>query len=48
MDLIQDCYPREHRLYFDNFFTSGHLLLELKKKVIRATGTVHDERLHQA
>jgi hypothetical protein len=47
MDLIQDCCPEEHRLYFDNFFTSVNLLLELKKKGIRATGTVRDNRLHQ-
>ena len=31
-------------VYFDNFFTSHLVLVQLRKKGFRATGTVRDER----
>jgi hypothetical protein len=36
--------PSDHELYFDNFFTSYDLFIDLKNKGMRATGTVRDNR----
>lgn len=37
--------PRSHVVFFDNFFTSYALLVQLKEKGFRATGTVRDGRI---
>ena len=42
LDAVEDC--RQHTVYFDNFFTSYDLLLSLKERNMRATGTVRDNR----
>ena len=39
--------PAEHTVYFDNFFTSHTLLIDLKEKGWRATGTVRDNRTNR-
>ena len=36
--------PSSHVVYFDNFFTSYLLLVQLKEKNFRATRTVRDAR----
>ena len=36
--------PSFHVVYFDNFFTSHSLLVQLREKGFRATGTVRDAR----
>ncbi|XP_045456089.1 piggyBac transposable element-derived protein 3-like [Melitaea cinxia] len=36
--------PRAHAVYFDNFFCSMQLLIDLKSQGFRATGTVRDNR----
>lgn len=45
LDLVQ-CIdqPLEHRLYFDNYFSSHDLLTTLRGMKLRATGTVRDNR----
>lgn len=40
--------PAEHILFFDNYFTSYDLLLQLRNLGIRATGTVRENRLKLA
>jgi len=37
--------PNLHAVYFDNFFTSHRLLIELNKRQFCATGTVREQRL---
>lgn len=37
-------HPKNHRIYFDNFFTSYKLLVSLREKEFRATGTIRDNR----
>ena len=37
-----------HQLYFDNFFSSYHLMNELAEKSIRATGTIRENRTEGA
>jgi len=37
--------PREHAVYFDNFFTSHKLLMKLREEHFHATGTVREQRL---
>jgi hypothetical protein len=44
-ELVSDCIPGEHELFFDNFFTSIPLMNELRLKGVRATGTIHDNRV---
>ena len=39
--------PKNHCLFFDNFFTSRPLLSELKSKGMRATGTVRENRMEK-
>jgi DNA excision repair protein ERCC-6 len=39
--------PSKHKLFFDNYFTSHDLLVQLKNKGFRATGTVRENRLKQ-
>ncbi|XP_029454806.1 piggyBac transposable element-derived protein 3-like [Rhinatrema bivittatum] len=39
--------PLCHEVFFDNFFTSYDLLLALQKQNIKATETVHENRLKQ-
>ncbi|XP_022827111.1 piggyBac transposable element-derived protein 3-like [Spodoptera litura] len=39
-----NCTPANHEVFFDNFFTSYDLLLELKSLGYRATGTVRENR----
>ena len=39
--------PMLHEVYFDNFFTSYDLLLHLRDRKFKATGTVRDNRLKQ-
>lgn len=36
--------PAEHIVYFDNIFTNYHLLCELKRLGLRATGIIGDNR----
>jgi DNA excision repair protein ERCC-6 len=36
--------PSNHEIYFDNFFTSYDLLMDLRAKGVKATGTVRDNR----
>ncbi|GBP70847.1 PiggyBac transposable element-derived protein 3 [Eumeta japonica] len=36
--------PSAHEVYFDNFFSSVQLLIDLKSQGFRATGTVRDNR----
>lgn len=36
--------PKDHMVYFDNFFTNYNLLRELKQLGYRATGTIRDNR----
>ena len=36
--------PSFHGIYFDNFFTSHSLLVQLREKGFRAIGTVRDAR----
>lgn len=48
--VINDCisvcsHPENHHYYFDNFFTSYDIILNLKKKGIRATGTIRQNRM---
>ena len=38
-------FPKRHQLYFDNFFTSYHLLCLLGEKGISSTGTVRSNRV---
>ncbi|XP_066969104.1 piggyBac transposable element-derived protein 3-like [Macrobrachium rosenbergii] len=47
--VIRECIsactePTKHRFYFDNFFTSYDIVLDLKGKEINATGTVRSNR----
>lgn len=42
LSIVQN--PACHRLYFDNFFTSYHLLQELHEKNFRALGTIRENR----
>ena len=35
-----------HQLYFDNFFSSYHLMNELAEKSMRATGTIQENRIY--
>ncbi|XP_029459182.1 piggyBac transposable element-derived protein 3-like [Rhinatrema bivittatum] len=42
ISVIQE--PRNHCLFFDNFFTSHNLMVELKEKGFRAIGTVRENR----
>lgn len=45
-DVLQNQWPgRGFHLYFDNFFTSLHLVNELKKRHLFGTGTIRDNRL---
>ena len=37
-------HPAKHEVYFDNFFTSIPLLLDLRKHGMKATGTVRNNR----
>ncbi|CAG5029382.1 unnamed protein product [Parnassius apollo] len=37
--------PRAHVVYFDNFFSSIQLLIDLKSQGFRATGTVRENRI---
>ncbi|XP_003377533.1 piggyBac transposable element-derived protein 3 [Trichinella spiralis] len=37
--------PNKYHVYFDNFFTSPHLMKELTQKGIKATGTIRDARI---
>lgn len=37
--------PAHHAIYFDNFFTSFHLLCHLKNKGFHATGTIQENRI---
>ena len=37
-----------HQLYFDNFFSSYHLMNELAEKSMRATGTIRENRTEGA
>lgn len=43
LDIVRE--PSHHAVYFDNFFTSQRLLLELSKRKFCATGTVRECRL---
>lgn len=36
--------PKEHIVYFDNFFTNHQLLLDLGRLGFRGTGTVRENR----
>ena len=38
-------YPPRHELYIDNFFTSVELLLEMRARNFRTTGTIRENRL---
>lgn len=38
-------YPKFHRIYMDNFFTSHGLMVRLQQKGFCATGTVRDNRM---
>ena len=38
-------FPKRQQLYFDNFFTSYHLLCFLGEKGISSTGTVRSNRV---
>ena len=40
----ENSQPSCHSLYFDNFFTSHALMVELSTKNMRATGTVRENR----
>ena len=47
--VIRECIfscsePTKHRFYFDNFFTSYDIVLDLKEKEINATGTIRSNR----
>lgn len=41
---IVDHHPVQHKVYFDNFFTSHKLMVKLRLKKIFATGTVRENR----
>jgi len=43
LDVVEE--PDHHSVYFDNFFTSHRLLVELSKRKFCATGTVREPRL---
>lgn len=43
LDIVRD--PEEHAVYFDNFFTSHKLLVELSRRKFCATGTIREQRL---
>lgn len=40
-------YPGEYEIFFDNFFTSFELLMKLKERNIKATGTVRYNRMNK-
>jgi hypothetical protein len=42
--LVEDIQNKDHKLYFDNYFTSSDLLRDLKNKKIHACGTVNPTR----
>lgn len=44
LDLTSDFGGKNHKVFFDNFFTSYNLILELKKKSINSCGTVRQNR----
>ena len=44
LDLMSPYFERHHHLYFDNFYTSPKLLLELEKHKTYACGTVRSNR----
>ena len=44
--LVQDIKNKNHRIYFDNFFTSVGLMQDLKQQNIHACGTVN-QILHE-
>ncbi|GFX90870.1 piggyBac transposable element-derived protein 2 [Trichonephila clavipes] len=37
--------PKSHIVYFDNFFNSYNLLVDLRKSGFRATGTIRSDRI---
>ena len=46
LKLLQVCKnPENHHIFMDNFFTSYDLLVQLKAKNFKATGTVRENRL---
>lgn len=44
LHLIKRINLVDHRLFFDNFFTTINLLLQLKKRTIGVTGTIRTDR----
>ena len=44
LNLMSLYFERHHHLYFDNFYTSPKLLLELEKHKTYACGTVRSNR----
>ena len=44
MRLVNNLQPREHKVFFDNVFTSAELMLQLKDQAMFAVGTFPQDR----